>query len=185
MVSDLRETRIEGGVVYDGHFLKVERDKIRLPDGSTSHREFFRHPGAVVILPLLPDGRILLERQFRYPNSQVFIEFPAGKIDPGEDHLACAKRELEEETGYTAAKWRFVCTIHNAIAYSDEHLELFLAEDLQAGEQKLDEGEFLEIFSVTLPELLDMVKCGEITDVKTIIGTFWLEKILSGAWHPA
>jgi ADP-ribose pyrophosphatase len=103
MVSDLRETRIEGGVVYDGHFLKVERDKIRLPDGSTSHREFFRHPGAVVILPLLPDGRILLERQFRYPNSQVFIEFPAGKIDPGEDHLACAKRELEEETGYTAA----------------------------------------------------------------------------------
>jgi ADP-ribose pyrophosphatase len=185
MVSDLRETRIEGGVVYDGHFLKVERDTIRLPDGSTSHREFFRHPGAVVILPLLPDGRILLERQFRYPNSQVFIEFPAGKIDPGEDHLACAKRELEEETGYTAAKWRFVCTIHNAIAYSDEHLELFLAEDLQVGEQKLDEGEFLEIFSVTLPELLDMVKRGEITDVKTIIGTFWLEKILSGAWHPA
>jgi ADP-ribose pyrophosphatase len=184
MVSDLRETRIEGGVVYDGHFLKVERDKIRLPDGSTSHREFFRHPGAVVILPLLPDGRILLERQFRYPNSQVFIEFPAGKIDPGEDHLACAKRELEEETGYTAAKWRFVCTIHNAIAYSDEHLELFLAEDLQVGEQKLDEGEFLEIFSVTLPELLDMVKRGEITDVKTIIGTFWLEKILSGSWTP-
>jgi ADP-ribose pyrophosphatase len=185
MTVELKETRIEGSVVYDGHFLKVERDKIRLPDGSTSHREFFRHPGAVVILPLLPDGRILLERQFRYPNSQVFIEFPAGKIDPGEDHLACAKRELEEETGYTAAKWRFVCTIHNAIAYSDEHLELFLAEDLQAGEQKLDEGEFLEIFSVTLPELLDMVKRGEITDVKTIIGTFWLEKILSGAWNPA
>ncbi len=185
MVSDLRETRIDGGVVYDGHFLKVERDKIRLPDGSTSHREFFRHPGAVVILPLLPDGRILLERQFRYPNSQVFIEFPAGKIDPGEDHLACAKRELEEETGYTAAKWRFVCTIHNAIAYSDEHLELFLAEDLQAGEQKLDEGEFLEIFSVTLPELLGMVQRGEITDVKTIIGTFWLEKILSGSWNLA
>ncbi|VXC77777.1 NUDIX domain-containing protein [Massilia sp. 9I] len=185
MVSDLRETRIDGGVVYDGHFLKVERDKIRLPDGSTSHREFFRHPGAVVILPLLPDGRILLERQFRYPNSQVFIEFPAGKIDPGEDHLACAERELEEETGYTAGKWRFVCTIHNAIAYSDEHLELFLAEDLQAGEQKLDEGEFLEIFSVTLPELLGMVQRGEITDVKTIIGTFWLEKILSGSWNLA
>ena len=185
MVSDLRETRIDGGVAYDGNFLKVERDRIKLPDGSITHREFIRHPGAVVILPLLPDGRILLERQFRYPNAQVFIEFPAGKIDPGEDHLACAKRELEEETGYTAAKWRFVCTIHNAIAYSDEHLELFLAEDLSAGEQKLDEGEFLETFSVTLPELLDMVKRGEITDVKTIIGSFWLEKILSGTWNLA
>jgi len=181
---DLRETRIEGDVVYDGKFLKVERDKIRLPDGSTSHREFFRHPGAVVILPLLPDGRVLLERQFRYPNAQVFIEFPAGKIDPGEEHLACARRELEEETGYTAAKWRFVCTIHNAIAYSDEHLEIFLAEDMTAGEQKLDKGEFLETFTATVPELLEMVKRGEITDVKTIIGTFWLEKILSGAWNP-
>ncbi|BDT60075.1 ADP-ribose pyrophosphatase [Massilia varians] len=185
MSDQLKETRIDGGVVYDGHFLKVERDRIELPDGSITQREFIRHPGAVVILPLLPDGRVLLERQFRYPNSQVFIEFPAGKIDPGEDHLACAKRELEEETGYTAATWRFVCTIHNAIAYSDEHLELFLAEDLRAGEQRLDEGEFLETFSVTVPELLEMVRRGEITDVKTIIGSFWLEKILSGTWQPA
>lgn len=185
MTANLKETRVEGSVVYDGSFLKVERDKIQLPDGSITQREFIRHPGAVVILPLLPDGRILLERQFRYPNSQVFIEFPAGKIDPGEDHLDCAKRELEEETGYTAAKWRFVCTIHNAIAYSDEHLELFLAEELSAGQQKLDEGEFLETFSVTLPELLEMVKRGEITDVKTIIGAFWLEKILSGTWSRA
>jgi ADP-ribose pyrophosphatase len=184
MTSSLRETRIDGGVAYDGHFLKVERDRIKLPDGSITQREFIRHPGAVVILPLLPDGRVLLERQFRYPNSQVFIEFPAGKIDPGEDHLACAKRELEEETGYTAAKWRFVCTIHNAIAYSDEHLELFLAEELTAGEQKLDEGEFLETFTASVPELLEMVKRGDITDVKTIIGSFWLEKILSGTWDP-
>ena len=184
-MSELKETRLDGGVVYDGPFLKVERDRIRLPDGKESHREFIRHPGAVVILPLLPDGRILLERQFRYPNGKVFIEFPAGKIDPGEDHLDCAKRELVEETGYTAAKWRFVCTIHNAIAYSDEHLEIFVAEDLTHGEQQLDAGEFLELFSVTLPELLDLVRRGEITDVKTIIGTFWLEKILAGDWTPA
>jgi ADP-ribose pyrophosphatase len=183
-MDSLKETRLDGETAYDGKFLKVECDRIRLPDGSITHREFIRHPGAVVILPLLPDGRVLLERQFRYPNDRVFIEFPAGKIDPGEDHLACAKRELEEETGYTAANWQFVCTIHNAIAYSDEHLELFLARDLTAGEARLDEGEFLETFTATVPELLDMVRRGEITDVKTIIGSFWLEKILSGAWQP-
>ena len=184
MDSHLRETRIDGELAYDGHFLKVTRDRIKLPDGSESQREFIRHPGAVVILPLLPDGRVLLERQFRYPNDRVFIEFPAGKIDPGEDPLATAKRELEEETGYTATEWTFVCTIHNAIAYSDEHLDIFLARDLTQGEAKLDEGEFLELFSATIPELLDMVKRGEITDVKTIIGTFWLEKIAAGTWTP-
>jgi len=184
-VSELTEIRLDGGLVYDGHFLKVERDRISLPNGKISHREFIRHPGAVVILPLLPDGRVLLERQFRYPNGQVFIEFPAGKIDPGEEHLACAKRELEEETGYTAGRWRFVCTIHNAIAYSDEHLELFLAEELVAGEQKLDDGEFLELFTVTVPELLELVRSGQITDVKTLIGAFWLEKIVAGEWTPA
>lgn len=184
MDSHLRETRIDGELAYDGHFLKVTRDRIKLPDGSESQREFIRHPGAVVILPLLPDGRVLLERQFRYPNDRVFIEFPAGKIDPGEEALACAKRELEEETGYTAREWNFVCTIHNAIAYSDEHLDIFLARDLTQGEAKLDEGEFLELFTATIPELLEMVRHGEITDVKTIIGTFWLEKFAAGTWTP-
>lgn len=183
-MANLNETRIDGGVVFDGNFLKVERDRILLPDGKQSEREFIRHPGAVVILPLFEDGRVLLERQFRYPNDKVFVEFPAGKIDPGEDHLACAKRELEEETGYTATDWRFVCTIHNAIAYSDEHLELYLARGLTAGEAKLDDGEFLEIFTATVPELLEMVKAGQVTDVKTIIGAFWLEKIANGTWSP-
>jgi ADP-ribose pyrophosphatase len=185
MDSHLRETRIEGELAYDGHFLKVSRDRIKLPDGSESVRELIRHPGAVVILPLLPDGRVLLERQFRYPNDRVFIEFPAGKIDPGEEALATAKRELEEETGYTAKEWNFVCTIHNAIAYSDEHLDIFLARDLTAGEAKLDEGEFLELFTATVPELLEMVRKGEITDVKTIIGSFWLEKFAAGTWTPS
>jgi ADP-ribose pyrophosphatase len=184
MDSHLRETRIDGELAYDGHFLKVSRDRIKLPDGSESVRELIRHPGAVVILPLLADGRVLLERQFRYPNDRVFIEFPAGKIDPGEEPLATAKRELEEETGYSAAEWNFVCTIHNAIAYSDEHLDIFLARGLTAGEAKLDDGEFLELFTATIPELLEMVKRGEITDVKTIIGTFWLEKFAAGTWTP-
>jgi ADP-ribose pyrophosphatase len=113
---------------------------------------------------------------------RVLIELPAGKIDPGEDVLACAKRELQEETGYTASEWQFVTTIHNAIAYSDEHLDIFLARGLTAGPSKLDEGEFLETFSATLPEMLEMVRDGRISDVKTIIGAFWLEKISAGAW---
>ena len=185
MDSHLRETRIDGEVAYDGDFLKVVRDRVRLPDGSETGREYIRHPGAVVILPLLDDGNVLLERQFRYPLGRVFVEFPAGKIDPGEDPFACARRELQEETGYTASDWQYVCTIHNAIAYSDEHLELFLARGLTPGPAKLDDGEFLETFNVSVAELLQMVRRGEVTDVKTVIGAFWLEKILAGGWMPA
>jgi ADP-ribose pyrophosphatase len=184
MDTHLKETRIDGEVAYDGRFLKVTRDRITLPDGAETHREFIRHPGAVVILPLFEDGSVLLERQFRYPLDQVFIEYPAGKIDPGEDPLECAKRELREETGYTASEWQFVCTIHNAIAYSDEHLDLYLARGLTAGPAQLDAGEFLETFRATVPEMLDMVRRGQVTDVKTVIGTFWLEKILAGSWTP-
>jgi ADP-ribose pyrophosphatase len=184
MDSQLKETRIDGSVVYDGAFLKVVKDRVSLPDDSVAFREYIVHPGAVVILPLFDDGRVLLERQFRYPLERVFIEFPAGKIDPGEDTLACAKRELQEETGYRASHWQFVCTIHNAIAYSDEHLDLFVARGLTAGERKLDDGEFLETFTATVPELLAMVRSGAITDVKTIIGAFWLEKIVAGHWQP-
>ena len=185
MDSKLKETRLDGEMAYDGRFLKVAKDRIVLPDGKITDREYIKHPGAVVILPLFDDGRVLLERQFRYPLGREFIEFPAGKIDPGEQPLACARRELLEETGYSATEWHFVCTIHNAIAYSDEHLDIFLARGLTAGEAKLDEGEFLEIFTSTVPEMLSMVKAGEITDVKTIIGAFWLEKIQSGVWQPA
>ncbi|MDB5756561.1 MAG: ADP-ribose pyrophosphatase [Massilia sp.] len=181
---DLKETRIDGELAYDGSFLKVKRDRVRLPNGAETYREYITHPGAVVILPLFDDGSVLLERQFRYPNDKVFIEYPAGKIDPGEDPLECAKRELKEETGYTAADWHFLCTIHNAIAYSDEHLDLYLARGLTEGKAQLDDGEFLECFRARVPDLLEMVRTGQITDVKTVIGTFWLEKILAGTWSP-
>jgi ADP-ribose pyrophosphatase len=184
MDSHLKETRIDGRIAYDGDFLKVTCDRIALPDGQVTEREYIRHPGAVVILPLLGDGRVLLERQFRYPLGRVFIEFPAGKLDPGEEELACAKRELQEETGYTASDWRFVCTIHNAIGYSDEHLELFLARGLVAGPAKLDDGEFLDTFTATVPELMEMVRTGQVTDVKTVIGAFWLDRIVNGTWLP-
>ena len=182
MDSQLKETRIDGEVAYDGSFLKVSRDRVSLPNGATTFREYIKHPGAVVVLAILDDGSVLLERQFRYPLGRVFIELPAGKIDPGEATLACAKRELQEETGYTASDWQYVTTIHNAIAYSDEHLDLFLARGLTAGPSKLDEGEFLETFSASLPDMLDMVRNGQISDVKTIIGAFWLEKLNAGAW---
>ncbi|HJU99941.1 MAG TPA: NUDIX hydrolase [Burkholderiaceae bacterium] len=182
MDKHLKEVRVDGEMAYEGKFLKVQKDKVALPDGQHTSREYIRHPGAVVILPVLDDGTVLMERQFRYPLNQVFIEFPAGKIDPDEDPLACAKRELEEETGYTATDWQFVSVIHNAIAYSDEHLDLYLARGLTAGTARLDDGEFLETFTATIDELLDWVRSGKITDVKTVIGVFWLEKLRSGAW---
>jgi ADP-ribose pyrophosphatase len=184
MDAHLKETRIDGGLVYDGHFLKVHKDGVQLPDGKRTGREYIQHPGAVVILPVLDDGSVLLERQYRYPLDRVFIELPAGKKDPGEDSLACAKRELEEETGYTASDWHFLCTIHNAIAYSDEHLDIFLARGLKAGDVKLDDGEFIEVISMPLERVLESVRTGEITDVKTMIGAFWLEKIVAGVWKP-
>jgi ADP-ribose pyrophosphatase len=179
----LKETLVDSELAYDGHFLKVQRDTVRLPDGKATQREYIKHPGAVVILPVFEDGSVLLERQFRYPLNRVFVEFPAGKIDVNEDPLECAKRELLEETGYTATDWKFVCTIHNAIAYSDEHLDIFLARGLTAGQSKLDDGEFLETFKSTVPEILGWVREGKITDVKTVIGAFWLDKILGGQWQ--
>ena len=178
----LAETKINSATVYQGDFLALQKDTVSLPDGQQATREYLRHPGAVVILPVFDDGSVLLERQFRYPLNQVFIEFPAGKIDPNEDSLVCAQRELLEETGYRAQEWQLLCTIHNAIAYCDEHLDIYLARGLIAGEAKLDEEEFLEVFRAPLAQLLDWVKTGNVTDVKTVIGAFWLEKIRDGAW---
>ena len=129
--SDLIETYLDGETVYRGSFFNVEKDRVCLPNGAIATREYIRHPGAVVILPLFDDGTVLLERQFRFPVNRIFLEFPAGKIDKGEDTLDSAKRELKEETGYSASNWQYVTTIHNAIGYSDEQLIVYLAKDLQ------------------------------------------------------
>jgi len=172
--QDLEEKRIDGEVVYSGRLLKVHRDRVRLPDGAESVREYIRHPGAVAIVALFDDGRVLLERQFRYPLRRVFIEIPAGKLEPGEDHLETGKRELLEETGYVAAEWRKLGVIHNAIGYSDEMIEIWLARGLEQRQQQLAEGEFLEVFTLPLAEAQAMARDGRITDVKTITGLLWL-----------
>lgn len=179
----LRETRLESSLVYEGHFLKVSRDRIRLPDGREAAREFIRHPGAVMIVPLLDDGRLLLERQYRYPMERVMLEFPAGKLDAGETKLACAQRELLEETGYRAAEWAHAGVLHNAIAYSDEGIEIFFARGLVAGERQLDEGEFLDLVTHTSAELDQLAACGELTDAKTLIGLLWLSRWQAGQWE--
>ncbi len=173
--KDLEETRIGGEEVYAGRLLRVHRDRVRLPDGSEGVREYIRHPGAVAIVALFEDGRVLLERQFRYPLRRAFIEIPAGKLEPGEDHLETGKRELLEETGYVAADWRKLGHIHNAIGYSDEVIEIWLARGLEQRAQRLAEGEFLEVFSVPLAEAQAMARDGRITDVKTIAGLLWTE----------
>jgi len=178
----LKETCEKSETVYTGSFLTLKRDTVLLPDGKRATREFLEHPGAVMILPLFDDGRVLLENQYRYPVARVMVEFPAGKLDPHEDALTCAQRELQEETGYTAREFAWLTRIHPVISYSTESIDLYLARGLTAGKRRLDEGEFLELFTATLDDLLEWIRTGQITDVKTIIGTFWLEKVLAGAW---
>ena len=181
-MKDLSEHRVSSRLVYDGKLLKVRSDIARLPDGGTAEREFIEHPGAVAVIALTDAGELVMERQYRYPLGRDMIEIPAGKIDPEEDPLATARRELKEETGYTAAEWRHVATIHIAIAYSNEHIEIYLAKGLRHEGAKLDDEEFLEIFTLPLATALAWVREGKITDSKTVSGLFWAEKVLSGEW---
>jgi ADP-ribose pyrophosphatase len=160
----------------------VRSDRVRLPNGAEAAREYIVHPGAVMIVPLLDDGRLVVERQYRYPLARVMLEFPAGKIDAGEPALVCAVRELAEETGYTAGEWAHAGVLHNAIAYSSEAIEVFFARGLVAGERSLDQGEFLDVASATLDDLLEQARRGELTDAKTLIGLLWLQNWQSGRW---
>lgn len=180
MSDKLREETLSSERVFDGKLLQVYRDRVRLPDGSEGVREHVKHPGAVLIVPLLDDGRVVLERQYRYPLDRVFIEFPAGKIDPGEDPLATGQRELLEETGYRAQHWECLGTIHNAIGYSNERIVIYLARGLTDGTSQLDHGELLEVFELPFADLLHAIRRGEVTDVKTVIAAYWTDERLRG-----
>ncbi|RZI56720.1 MAG: NUDIX hydrolase [Rubrivivax sp.] len=178
----LREVPLSSDWILRGNFLQVKRDLIALPNGREATREYIRHPGAAVIVPLFDDGRVLLERQYRYPIGRVVLEFPAGKLDPDETPLRCAMRELVEETGYQAREWAYAGVLHNAIAYSDERIEIFFARGLIAGERRLDDEEFLDLLPVAEDELDRMAFDGRITDAKTLIGLQWLQRWRAGAW---
>lgn len=181
----LREETIASTELLLSHFLHVMCDTVRLPDGRTASRDYIVHPGAVMVIPLLqtPEGwRVVLERQFRYPVQQVMVEFPAGKLDAGEDTLACGQRELREETGYTASEWAHAGVIHPCISYSTEFIDVWFARGLVQGDNHLDAGEFLDVFTATPAELLQLCLSGQVTDAKTLSGALWLQNVLSGAW---
>jgi ADP-ribose pyrophosphatase len=182
--AHLKEERIDTQDLYGGIFLNMKRDTVRMPDGGEAVREYLTHPGAVAIVALLDDGRILLERQYRYPVARVCMEIPAGKLDLGEDPLICAQRELQEETGYTAAKWSYIRRIHPVISYSTEFIDIYLAEGLSKGQRQLDDEEFLDVFAASLDDLLTWVEEGAITDVKTTISAYWLDRYRRGLVKP-
>ncbi|MEO6624086.1 MAG: NUDIX hydrolase [Burkholderiaceae bacterium] len=184
--AHLSEQRITSRVLARGNFLQARHDTVRLPDGSESTREYVVHPGAVMVVPLLEDAtgkvQLVLERQFRYPLGRVMVEFPAGRLDPGEDLLLCAQRELREETGYRAREWAHAGMLHPVVAYSTEFIDIWFARGLTLGERDLDAGEFVDVFTASPDALLGWCRDGTVTDGKTLAASLWLQNVLSGAW---
>jgi len=178
----LVEEQLSREELFQGKFLHIVRDTVRLPDASTATREFVLHPGAVAVVPILDDGRIVLERQFRHAAGGVMIEIPAGKLDAGEGGLACGQRELLEETGYVAREWAYAFTMAPTVAYSDEKIEIWFARGLELKEARLDQGEFLEVFTATPEEFLRWCGEGKVQDSKTLAAALWLQNVLAGTW---
>ena len=178
-MSDLTEKQLSREVIYEGAVLNVVCDRVSLPNGREAIREMCLHVGAVAVLPLLSDGRVIMERQFRYPHGRVFLEIPAGKLDSkGEDPLSAAKRELYEETGAVAEKYTYLGAIAPSPALINEVIHIYMAEGISFGECDLDDGEFLDIEYYTLDELYEMVMKGEITDAKTQIAILKAHELL-------
>jgi ADP-ribose pyrophosphatase len=181
-LNDLTESCIATETIRSGGMLTLKVDQVSLPSGRIGQREYVVHPGASVVVALLPNGHVLLEKQFRYPLHQVFIELPAGKIDASEAPLLTAQRELLEETGYSAKEWVALGSQHPCIGYSDEVIHMYLALGLTAGQHKRDEDEALELFDLSFTDCLGLIKSGQISDGKTMLALFMAEQYL--AEHP-
>lgn len=179
---DLTEHTLDQKTVYQGKLLHVLEDSVRLPDGTASRREYIVHPGAAMVVAMPDAHSVLMERQYRYPVRAHMYELPAGKIDAGEDPLETAKRELLEETGYRANCWRHLVTTFPVVGYSSERIEIYLATGLEFVGAKLDQGEFLEVFSLPVAEAIEWIRQGRIGDSKTMTGLLLAEKIAAGKW---
>ena len=178
-MSGLIEKRISREEIFAGVALHVVRDQIELPDGTRSVREISLHNGAAAVIPILPDGRVIMERQYRYAHGRVMLEIPAGKLNtPDEPPLEAAERELSEETGVKAKKYTYLGSIAPSPALLNEVIHVYMAEDLVFGESHLDAGEFIEVEYYRLDQLYEMVMAGEITDAKTQIAILKAREIL-------
>jgi ADP-ribose pyrophosphatase len=174
--TDFTEHKLDSKTVYRGRLLHVLEDRVRLPDARDARREYIRHPGAVLMLPMLDAETVILVRQYRYPLQRHFYELPAGKMESGEEPLQTARRELREECGYEAGEWRQLTTLHPCIGYSDERIEFYLARDLTPAGHAPEDGEFLESLTLRLDAALEWVRNGTITDAKTVAGLLWADK---------
>lgn len=185
-LDHLIEKKLSSTELFKGRLLHAFRDEVGLPNGEVAAREYVVHPGAVMVVPLLEDAsgvlQVVLERQFRYPLGRVMIEFPAGKLDAGEDCFHCAQRELREETGYSARQWAHAGVLHPLVAYSTEFIDIWFARGLSKGPRQLDEGELLDVFAATPMQLLDWCRQGRVTDGKTLTAALWLQNVISGDW---
>lgn len=181
--SHLTEHTTAREELLNGHFLHVVRDTVRLPDGGSATREFVLHPGAVAVVPITDDGRIVLERQYRHATGQVMIEIPAGKLDAGEGALVCGQRELLEETGYIGREWAYAFTMYPTVAYSDEAIQIWFARGLEHRGARLDQGEFLDVFTATPEDFLRWCREGRIVDSKTVASAVWIQNVIAGTWN--
>ena len=175
----LREVKTGSEEIFNGVILHVQRDTVRLPNGNETVREVIRHIGAVCVIPVLENGDVIMERQYRYPLDRVILEIPAGKLDSaGENRLSAIRRELSEETGYTADEWTEIGDFHPAPAYSDEFTTMYLARKLRNGDRHLDADEFLDVYTVPLKDLVEDVMAGKISDAKTQVCILKAARIL-------